>query len=83
MKLLLAILRQGQFTDLCRGPHVASTKELRHFKLLKCSGAYYNKGDSKNKMLQRIYGVCYQNEEDLESHLKELEEAKRARITEN
>ncbi len=66
---------QGGFTDLCRGPHVASTKELRHFKLLKCSGAYY-KGDSKNKMLQRIYGVCYQNEEDLESHLKELEEAK-------
>ncbi len=66
---------QGEFTDLCRGPHVASTKELRHFKLLKCSGAYY-KGDSKNKMLQRIYGVCYQNEEDLESHLKELEEAK-------
>ena len=66
---------QGEFTDLCRGPHVASTKELRHFKLLKCSGAYY-KGDSKNKMLQRIYGVCYQNEEDLEAHLKELEEAK-------
>ena len=66
---------QGEFTDLCRGPHVESTKELRHFKLLKCSGAYY-KGDSKNKMLQRIYGVCYQNEEDLESHLKELEEAK-------
>ena len=66
---------QGEFTDLCRGPHVASTKELRHFKLLKCSGAYY-KGDSKNKMLQRIYGICYQNEEDLESYLKELEEAK-------
>lgn len=66
---------QGEFTDLCRGPHVESTKELRHFKLLKCSGAYY-KGDSKNKMLQRIYGVCYQNEEDLEAHLKELEEAK-------
>ena len=66
---------QGDFTDLCRGPHVESTKELRHFKLLKCSGAYY-KGDSKNKMLQRIYGVCYQNEEDLEAHLKELEEAK-------
>lgn len=66
---------QGNFTDLCRGPHVESTKELRHFKLLKCSGAYY-KGDSKNKMLQRIYGVCYQNEEDLDSHLKELEDAK-------
>lgn len=66
---------QGEFTDLCRGPHVESTKELRNFKLLKCSGAYY-KGDSKNKMLQRIYGVCYQNEEDLKEHLKMLEEAK-------
>jgi len=66
---------QGEFTDLCRGPHVESTKELRNFKLLKCSGAYY-KGDSKNKMLQRIYGVCYQNEEDLAEHLQMLEEAK-------
>ena len=66
---------QGEFTDLCRGPHVESTKELRDFKLLKCSGAYY-KGDSKNKMLQRIYGVCYQNEEDLKEHLQMLEEAK-------
>ena len=66
---------QGEFTDLCRGQHVESTKELRNFKLLKCSGAYY-KGDSKNKMLQRIYGVCYQNEEDLKEHLQMLEEAK-------
>ena len=66
---------QGEFTDLCRGPHVESTKELRNFKLLKCSGAYY-KGDSKNKMLQRIYGVCYQNEDDLKEHLQMLEEAK-------
>ena len=66
---------QGEFTDLCRGPHVESTKELRNFKLLKCSGAYY-KGNSKNKMLQRIYGVCYQNEEDLAEHLQMLEEAK-------
>ena len=67
--------KQGEFTDLCRGPHVESTKEIRNFKLLKCSGAYY-KGDSKNKMLQRIYGVCYQNEEDLAEHLQMLEEAK-------
>ncbi len=66
---------QGEFTDLCRGPHVESTKEIRNFKLLKCSGAYY-KGDSKNKMLQRIYGVCYQNEDDLAEHLQMLEEAK-------
>ena len=66
---------QGDFIDLCRGPHVESTKLLKHFKLLKISGAYY-KGDSKNKVLQRIYGVCFDNEEALEQHLKLLEEAK-------
>ncbi len=66
---------QGDFTDLCRGPHVDSVKELKYFKLLKCSGAYF-KGDSKNKVLQRIYGVCYKTAEDLEEHLKMLEEAK-------
>ena len=66
---------QGDFTDLCRGPHVESVKELKYFKLLKVSGAYY-KGDSKNKMLQRIYGVAFYNEEDLNNYLKELEEAK-------
>ena len=66
---------QGDFTDLCRGPHVESVKELKYFKLIKFSGAYW-KGDSKNKMLQRIYGVCYENEEDLNEYLKELEEAK-------
>lgn len=66
---------QGDFTDLCRGPHVDSVKELKHFKLLKFSGAYW-KGDAKNKMLQRIYGVCYQTEEDLQTHLQLLEEAK-------
>ena len=65
---------QGDFTDLCRGPHVESVKELKHFKLLKFSGAYW-KGDAKNKMLQRIYGVCFETEEDLNYHLKELEEA--------
>ena len=66
---------QGDFTDLCRGPHVDNTKELKHFKLLKVSGAYW-KGDAKNQMLQRIYGVCYDNEEDLQQHLAEIEEAK-------
>ena len=66
---------QGDFTDLCRGPHVDSVKELKNFKLLKISGAYW-KGDAKNKMLQRIYGVCFDTPEDLEAHLKELEEAK-------
>ncbi len=66
---------QGDFTDLCRGPHVESVKELKYFKLLKVSGAYF-KGDSKNKMLQRIYGVCFENEEDLNAYLQLLEEAK-------
>lgn len=72
---VISCYRQGDFTDLCRGPHVETTKEIKYFKLLKVSGAYW-KGDSKNKMLQRIYGVCYDNEEDLEKHLKMLEEAK-------
>ena len=66
---------QGDFTDLCRGPHVETVKECKCFKLLKFSGAYW-KGDAKNKMLQRIYGVCFESEEDLASHLTELEEAK-------
>lgn len=66
---------QGDFTDLCRGPHVDTVKELKHFKLLKVSGAYW-KGDAKNKMLQRIYGVCFETEEDLEKHLADLEDAK-------
>ena len=72
---VISCYTQGDFTDLCRGPHVASTKELRHFKLLKCSGAYY-KGDSKNKMLQRIYGICFDNEEDLNNYLLYLEDCK-------
>ena len=72
---VISCYTQGDFTDLCRGPHVESVKELKYFKLLKFSGAYY-KGDSKNKMLQRIYGVCFTNEEDLKEYLNELEEAK-------
>ena len=67
---------QGDFTDLCRGPHVDTVKKLKHFKLLKHSGAYW-KGDSKNKMLQRIYGICFENEEDLNKYLDFLEEAKK------
>ena len=66
---------QGDFTDLCRGPHVDTVKELKNFKLLKVSGAYW-KNDAKNHMLQRIYGVCFDTPERLEAHLKELEEAK-------
>lgn len=72
---VISCYTQGDFTDLCRGPHVDTTKEIKYFKLLKVSGAYW-KGDAKKKMLQRIYGVCYDNEEDLEKHLKMLEEAK-------
>lgn len=66
---------QGDFTDLCRGPHMDSVKEIKYFKLLKVSGAYW-KGDANNKMLQRIYGVCFPTNEELEEHLKFLEEAK-------
>lgn len=72
---VISMYTQGDFTDLCRGPHVESTKLLKNFKLLKVSGAYW-KGDANNKMLQRIYGICFENPEDLEAHLKELEEAK-------
>ncbi len=72
---LITCYSQGEFTDLCRGPHVDTVKELKNFKLLKASGAYY-KGDAKNKMLQRIYGVCFDSKEDLEKHLAELEDAK-------
>ena len=66
---------QGDFTDLCRGPHVDNVKLCRHFKLLRHSGAYW-KGDSKNKVLQRIYGVCFPTAEELEAHIQLLEEAK-------
>lgn len=73
---VISCYTQGDFTDLCRGPHVETTKELKYFKLLKFSGAYW-KGDAKNKMLQRIYGVCFETEEELVAHLEFLEEAKR------
>ena len=72
---VISAYTQGDFTDLCRGPHVESVKLLKNFKLLKVSGAYY-KGDSKNQMLQRIYGVCFETSEDLEKHLEALEDAK-------
>ncbi len=67
---------QGDFTDLCRGPHVESVKLLKNFKLLKVSGAYW-KNDSNNAMLQRIYGICFETPEQLEEHLNFLEEAKK------
>ena len=67
--------KQDDFIDLCRGPHMESTKQMKYFKLIKFSGAYF-KGNSKNKMLQRIYGICFENEEDLQEHLNLLEESK-------
>lgn len=72
---VISCYSQGDFTDLCRGPHVETVKLLKNFKLLKVSGAYW-KGDSKNKMLQRIYGVCFETKEELDKYLEELEDAK-------
>lgn len=66
---------QGDFTDLCRGPHVETVKLCKNCKLIKHSGAYW-KGDKNNKVLQRIYGVCFPTKEELEAHLQLLEEAK-------
>ncbi len=73
---VISCYTQGDFTDLCRGPHVDTVKELKYFKLLKVSGAYW-KGDANNKMLQRIYGICFESESDLNEHLNFLEEAKK------
>lgn len=72
---VISCYTQGDFTDLCRGPHVDNTKELKNFKLLKVSGAYW-KNDAKNHMLQRIYGICFDTKEELDSYLEELAEAK-------
>ncbi|MBO4702075.1 MAG: threonine--tRNA ligase [Lachnospiraceae bacterium] len=66
---------QGDYTDLCRGPHVDNVKLCRNFKLVKHSGVYW-KGDAENQVLQRVYGVCFPTPEELEEHLKLLEEAK-------
>ena len=72
---VISCYTQGDFTDLCRGPHVDTVKQLKYFKLLKVSGAYW-KGDSNNKMLQRIYGVCFDTEDKLNEYLELLEDAK-------
>ena len=71
---VISMYTQGYFTDLCRGPHVETVKLLKHFKLLKVSGAYW-KGDSKNQMLQRIYGVCFPTEEELDNYMQGLKDA--------
>ena len=70
----ISIYRQGEFVDLCRGPHMPSTAKLKHFKLLSVAGAYW-RGDEKNKMLQRIYGTAYPDRGELDAHLKRLKEA--------
>ena len=73
----IGIYKQGNFQDLCRGPHLPSTKKLGHaFKLMKLAGAYW-RGDSKNEMLQRIYGTAWRNEKELKAYLNRLEEAER------
>lgn len=71
----VTIYSQGDFTDLCRGVHVPTTSKIKEFKLLSLAGAYW-RGDSNNKMLQRIYGTAFFNKEDLKEHLRILEEAK-------
>jgi threonyl-tRNA synthetase len=72
----VSLYRQGEFVDLCRGPHVASTGQVRYFKLLSSSGAYW-RGSEKNPMLQRIYGTAWLTQEELERHLWRLEEARK------
>ncbi len=73
---IVSIYKQSDFSDLCRGPHINNTSDLKYFKLLKVSGAYY-KADQNNKVLQRIYGICFENKKDLDDYLELLEEAKR------
>ncbi|MGN6512511.1 MAG: threonine--tRNA ligase [Lysobacteraceae bacterium] len=72
----LSLYSQGEFTDLCRGPHVPSTDKLRAFKLMKVAGAYW-RGDSNNQMLSRIYGTAWLNDKDLKAYLHMLEEAEK------
>ena len=72
----ISLYREGDFVDLCRGPHVPSTGKLKHFKLMKLAGAYW-RGDSKNEMLQRIYGTAWATKDDLAAYLHRLEEAEK------
>ena len=72
----VSLYREGDFEDLCRGPHVPSTGKLKHFKLMKLAGAYW-RGDSKNEMLQRVYGTAWASKEDLQQYLVRLEEAEK------
>ena len=74
--VILSTYSQNTFTDLCRGPHVPSTGFLKYFKLMKVAGAYW-RGDSKNVMLQRVYGTCWATQKELDDYLKMLEEAEK------
>lgn len=73
---VISFYKQGDFVDLCAGPHVNYTSKVKHFKLLSATGAYW-RGSEKNKMLQRIYGTAYKTKDELEEHLAQLEEAKK------
>ena len=73
---VLSLYKQGDFIDLCRGPHVPSTSKLKVFKLMKLAGAYW-RGDSNNEMLQRVYGTAWENKKDLDDYLYRLEEAEK------
>ena len=73
---VISFYKQGDFTDLCRGPHLPSTKKVKSVKLLNVTGAYW-RGDEKNKMLQRVYGISFEKNKDLEEYLHMLEEAKK------
>jgi len=72
----ISFYKQGEFTELCAGPHLPDTSRVKAFKLTSCTGAYW-RGDEKNKMLQRIYGTAFTKQADLDAHLEALEEAKR------
>ena len=72
----ISFYRQGEFLELCAGPHIPDTSRVKAFKLTSCTGAYW-RGDSKNKMLQRIYGTAFTKASDLETHLAQIEEAKK------
>ena len=73
---VISFYRQGEFTDLCAGPHIFSTGAIKAFKLTQCTGAYW-KGDQKNKMLQRVYGTAFPTKDELKAHLEKIEEAKK------
>ena len=73
---IISFYRQGEFVDLCAGPHLFSTAAVKAFKLTQCTGAYW-KGDQKNKMLQRVYGTAYPSKDELKAYLEQVEEAKK------